>query len=307
MDIYFDGHCDTLSKAFDENKDLKSKDFDFNISNLDLNIPRIQTLATFVNPRFENGFKRAKNIIDYYYNINDDIILIKNKNNLNDVLEDRKIGVILSIENGKAIENDLNNIDVFFDKGIRMMGITWNDDNFIGCGCYTKADNGLTDFGIKYIKKLEDKNIIIDVSHCSEQTFWDTYRNTNKIIVATHSCCYGICRNKRNLKDKQIKAIASRGGIIGICFSNIFLNEFGKADVKDLVNHIDYIINLVGEDYVGLGSDFDGLENEHKLKDINNVSKILLLEDALIKKNYTRKRINKIMGLNWIRVFRNII
>ena len=303
MNIYADGHCDTLKKAFDIKKDLKYSELDFNIKDIELNIPRIQTLAAFVNTCYEDGFKRAKNLVEYYDEIKDETFLIKNVKDIEYVCKNNKLGVILSIENGKAIENDLKSIDWFYEKGIRMMGITWNDDNLIGCSCLTQKDIGLTDFGIEYVKKLESKNIIIDVSHCSEKTFWDTYNNTNKTLVASHSCCFGICSHKRNLKDEQIKAIAKRRGIVGICFANKFLSNNSIVDVNDILKHIDYIINLVGEDYVGLGSDFDGLNDESKLKDICNVSKVQVIEETLIKNGYSQDTIDKIMGKNWIRVF----
>lgn len=210
MNIYFDGHCDTLKKAFDDKKSLSFKNYDFNIEAAKMNNAVIQNLAAFVHTKFENGVKRATDIIDYYFVDKNQSILIKNKSDLEKVLKKKKIGIILSIENGKGIENDLDNIDYFYQKGVRIMSITWNDDNLLGCGCFSKNDYGLTSFGKKYVKKLEEKNIIIDVSHASEKTFWDTVENTNKMLVATHSNCYGICEHPRNLKDDQIKEISKR-------------------------------------------------------------------------------------------------
>lgn len=210
MKIYFDGHCDTLEKAFDNKKSLDFENYDFNLKDAKMNNSVIQNLAAFVHTEFEDGFKRGKDIVDYYFIDEKECVLIKNKTDLETVISDKKIGVILSIENGKAIEDDLKNIDFFFEKGVRIMGITWNDDNLLGCGCFSKNDLGLTDFGKEYVKKLEDKNIIIDISHSSEKTFWDIIKNTKKTIVATHSNCYGICEHSRNLKDDQIKEIAKR-------------------------------------------------------------------------------------------------
>lgn len=253
MDIYVDGHCDTLKKAFDDKKDLYFEEYDFNLKKINFDIPRIQNLAAFVHPDFEDGFQRAKNIINYYDTLKSDTVLIKSKNDLNYVLDNKKIGVILSLENGRGIENKIENIDWFYEKGVRIMGLNWNEDNLIGCGALTRNDIGLTDFGNAYVKKLEEKNILIDVSHASEKTFWDTISNTSKTIIATHSNVYSLCNHSRNLKDDQIKEIAKRGGIVGICFANKFLNEDSKnASIEDIVKHIDYIIHLVGEDYVGL-------------------------------------------------------
>lgn len=306
MNIYCDGHCDTLKKAFDEKKDLNNKKYDYNLEDIKMVNAIIQNLAAFVHTDFEDGFERAKNIVEYYFSSVSDITLITNKEDLENVVSNNKIGALLSIENGKAIENNLDNIDYFYEKGIKIMGITWNDENLLGSGCCSEKDNGLTEFGKAYIKKLEEKNILIDISHTSERTFWDTIKNTNKTIIATHSNCYNICNHPRNLKDEQIKEIAKRNGIIGICFASPFLREVGIANVEDIVKHITYIINLVGEDYVGLGSDFDGLKEEKKMQDIKGIKDVKIIEDYLIKYGYSQNTVNKIMGENWLRVLKNI-
>ncbi|MBP3596649.1 MAG: dipeptidase [Clostridia bacterium] len=307
MNIYCDGHCDTLKLAFDENKDLNFEKYDFNIINAKNNNPVIQNLAVFVHTDFENGFESAKNILEYYYSDISDISLITNKKTLEYVINSNSIGAILSIENGKAIENNLDNIDYFYRKGIKIMGITWNDENLLGSGCFSENDNGLTDFGIAYVKQLEKNNILIDISHTSEKTFWDTMENTNQTIIATHSNCYNICNHQRNLKDNQIKAIAERNGIIGICFASPFLRKSGIASVEDVVKHIEHIINLVGIDYVGFGSDFDGLNEENKMQDIKGIKDVKIIENSLKKLGYSQNNINKIMGQNWMRVLNKVL
>ena len=134
------------------------------------------------------------------------------------------------------------------------MSVTWNDDNDLGCGCKSKNDIGLTELGVEYVKKANEMGIVLDVSHLSEKSFWQVVNITNKPVVASHSNVYELCNNSRNLKDEQIKAIAKSGGIIGICYYSEFLNSSRKADVKDIVEHIKYIKNLVGIDYIGFGS-----------------------------------------------------
>ncbi len=307
MNIYIDGHSDTLTEIYDQKSEINNKKFCFNTEDAKEYVPIIQTLATFVRPTYEDGFKRANEVLDYFLENNKDIKIIKSKEDLDDVIQNKKVGGLLSIENGRAIENDLNNIDILYNKGIRMMSINWNEDNLLGTGAKTKENYGLTEFGIQYVKRLEEKNIIIDVSHSSEKTFWDVIDNTKGIIVATHSNCYNLCDHPRNLKDEQIKAIAERNGIIGICLCNFFLKNKGTTNVEDLIRHIDYIINLVGEDYVGLGTDFDGVEEEYRLLDIKRLSDMKILEKALQEHGYKEETINKIMGENWLRVIKNKI
>lgn len=305
MNIYIDGHCDTLKEAFINNDLISNLKYKFNLTASKNFVPIIQMLATFVGTDIQKGDEFAHNVIDYYLNNKLGTIQILNKDDIDYVINNKKIGILLTIENGKAIEKDLNNIDLFYEKGIRVMSLTWNDDNFIGCGAFTQKDEGLSEFGKKYVKKLEEKLMIIDVSHSSEKTFWDVYNITKKPIIATHSCCYSLVNHPRNLKDNQIRAIALRGGMIGICLCNPFLKKSGKANVENIIEHIDYIVKLVGEDFVGIGSDFDGVSKEHQLEDIKSICDMKLLEKSLIEYGYTAKTVNKIMGENWCKFLKN--
>ena len=304
MEILVDGHCDTIEVAFDKQKNIDDKSLNFNLK--DAKKPMIQMMATFISPEYKNSLKRAKDIINYFYEqyekFSDEIILVKTKEDIENLKE--KFGILLTIENGRAIENDLKNVDYFYDKGIRVMSINWNEDNLLGCGALTKNDIGLTELGKQYINKLNEKNIIIDISHSSPKTFWDTAKLSEKPIVATHSCCIEICNHPRNLTDEQIKQIAKMNGIIGICYSSTFLSEKKKASSKEIVKHISYIANLVGIDYVGLGSDFDGLEEEHLPTDIKGIKDIDKIKEELKNVGFTKEEIAKIWGENWLRVLR---
>lgn len=183
-----------------------------------------------------------------------------------------------------------------------MMGVTWNDDNELACGAQTTNDTGLTKLGKDYIKKLEEKHILIDVSHTSKKSFYDILKNTNNPIIASHSCADAICHHRRNLSDDQIKKLAKTGGVIGICFCKPFLTNKNKATVKDIIKHINYIVNLVGIDHVTFGSDFDGVEEEHKLEDIRSVKDMNKIIIELQKEGYRKDEIEKITSGNFLRV-----
>lgn len=313
MKILVDGHCDTLSKALDEKSDLENKEYCFNLVDANKKTPCIQMMAAYIAPKFVDngieGFNRAINILEQFKKDKDknEIIDILNKEDLNKTVDEKKIGIILTIENGSAISGNIENIEKLYEKGIRVMSVTWNEDNDLGCGALTKNDEGLTKLGEEYIRKLEEKNIIIDVSHSSEKTFWDITKCTNRTIVATHSCVNSICNHPRNLKDEQIIEIANREGIIGICFASHFLNESGKSNVVDIINHIKYIKDLVGIDYIGLGSDFDGVDFDDMPSDIRGIKDINKLEEKMKMEGFTEEEINKVMGENWLRVLRNIL
>lgn len=301
-----DGHCDTIQVALDKNIDLEDESLCFNLNEAIKKAPILQMTAAFVNPSYQNSFKRACDIISYFekqLNKYPEVLQqIKNKEDIESVRMQNKIGCLLTIENGRAIENNIENVEYFSKKGVKVMSVTWNEDNLLGCGALTKQDNGLTELGKQYIKKLNENRIIVDVSHSSEKTFWDVIKTTQKPVVATHSCCYSLRPHPRNLKDEQIKAIAEKQGIIGVCYSTCFLSKTGIAGTKEIAEHIAYIANLVGIDYVGLGSDFDGLEIEDIPMDLKSIGQIDNLMQALYNIGFNENEVEKIMGENWVKV-----
>ena len=303
-----DGHCDTIQVALDRGVDLEDKSLSFNLQEALEKVPILQMTAAFINPNYQNSFQRACDNIEHFERqikkYPNELIQVKTKEDIETVKREKKLGCLLTIENGRAIENKLENVEYFYQKGARVMSITWNEDNLLGCGANTKQDYGLTEFGKQYIEKLNEKKIIVDVSHSSEKTFWDAIKTSERPIVATHSCCYSLCPHPRNLKDEQIKAIAAKQGIIGICYCTSFLSETGIAETKKIAEHIAYISNLVGVDYVGLGSDFDGLEKENVPTDLKCIGQIDNLIQSLSNMGLHKNEIEKIMGENWLRILK---
>ena len=308
--VYIDSHCDTLSKALNEQKDLYQNDLQFSFEQANKVGGGIQVMASFIHTKFlttpNSAFERCNAILNKFKDFqknNNTNILVKNKNDVRNAINSNEIKVILSIENGAAINGNLNNIDYFYSEGIRIMSITWNDDNDLGCGATTKKDTGLTSLGIEYVKKLSNLNIIIDVSHLSEKSFWDVINTTDKPVVATHSNVYEICNHNRNLKDNQIIEIAKRGGMIGVCFYSDFLNVNKKADVRDIVKHMKYIKELAGIDCIGLGSDFDGMKDEEIVNGVENISKIDNIMEEMKLQGFSNEEIEKVMWRNWANYF----
>jgi len=311
--IIVDLHCDTIQRILDEKGDLKNKEYAFNIQEAYKTKPYFQFMACFINSKYLKSniaFDRANKLIDTYekqvLNNNDKIIKILSKNDIFEVINNKKVGTFLTIENACAIEDKLENVNYFYNKGVRCMSLVWNDDNQLSCGCLTKNDTGLTSFGKKAIKEMERLNILIDVSHISTKGFWDILKITDKSIIATHSCVKKLCNHPRNLSDSQIKEIAKQGGVVGVCFYSDFLNESQKATSKDIAIHIDYIVNLVGIEHVALGSDFDGIEKEKYPKDVKSVKDIKNIFKELKRMGYKTLDIAKIAGENSLRIMDNI-
>ena len=296
--MIIDGHCDTLSVGLDSKKNLDRLELQFSINKVIE--PTIQMMAIFISPEeyveegTQKAWNRTQNIINYFLEqkeiFKNDMIQIFYNNNLNNVKIKNKIGIVLTIENGSAICGDLSKIKVLYDMGVRVMSVTWNMDNDLGCGAETNNDTGITELGKKYIKELIKNNIIIDISHASKKTFWDVVdccNGTNAKLVATHSCVNSLCEHKRNLDDSQIKQIAKMNGIIGICYYTKFLTSQGQATIEDIINNISYIKNLVGIDYVGLGSDFDGVSENELSEEIRGIQDVYKLRKKMKIEGFT--------------------
>ena len=151
---------------------------------------------------------------------------------------------------------------------------------------------------------MEKLGIIFDVSHLSAASFWDAIEITEKPIIASHSNCYSLQKHPRNLTNKQIEAIAEKDGVIGLNFWTNLL-KMKKKNVQGLVDNVDYIKKLVGINYVGIGSDFDGIEDMVP-QGLEDVTKLENLTKELANRNYTKKEIKKFLGLNYLRVFKKV-
>lgn len=214
-----------------------------------------------------------------------------------------KIAGILGLEGGHSIENDLAKLITLYQRGIRYLTITWNNSTAWATSAQdaASATKGLSDFGKQVIRTLDSLGVIVDVSHTGIKTIEDILTVTKNPIIASHSGAWALNHHYRNLTDAQIKAIAARGGVIGVVFYPPFLSSTGKATLDDVVRHIDYIKNLVGVDYIAIGSDFDGIEVWPT--GLENVTKYPDLTMALMKKGYTADDMRKILGANYMRVF----
>jgi membrane dipeptidase len=177
--------------------------------------------------------------------------------------------------------------------------------NDLGDGVDSVKEAGLTSFGREVVKEMNRLGMIVDVSHLNEKGIWDVVELSEKPIIASHSNAKTLCSHRRNLTDKQIKAIAQKGGVIGINFAPQFLRDEGQATLEDVLNHIDYICELVGEDYIGFGSDFDGISSTPEgLKDISYFPAIL---EGLRKRGYTQEQIDKISHRNFENLIKKIL
>jgi len=218
-----------------------------------------------------------------------------------------KIAGVVVVEGGHCLEDKLENLTAFYNAGVRVMTITWNNSTSWAVSAKDAAGGtkgGLSEFGKQVIRMMDSLGMIIDVSHVGPQTVSDILATSSNPIIASHSGAAALRNHYRNLTDAQIRAIAQRGGVIGVVFYPTFLVSSGTARLENVLQHIDYIKNLVGVDYVALGSDFDGIETTPV--GLEDVTKFPAITEALLQRGYSRQDVRKILGENFMRVFRSV-
>lgn len=302
----FDAHCDTVQKITDFGGGIRKNSFHWDIERInDQNIDYVQVFAAFINKETdkETPFERCNKLIDCYFreiNLNKDFIChCQSAKDIEKAIKQRKIAALLSIEGGEALAGKIENLYHFFERGVRCLTLTWNYSNEICDGIDEVNGEGLSEFGMQVVLSANDLGMLLDVSHISEKGFWDVLEQTKKPIVATHSNAKTICPHRRNLSDEQILALINNGGCIGINLYSEFVSE-GKCEIKDVLKHIEHILTLGGENNVGIGCDFDGMESLPK--GINGVQDIHKLFDEMKKIGYADLLINKIASQNFLKL-----
>lgn len=314
-----DLHCDTIMALYqNKDKELSSNDLQIDINKLIKGNYLAQVFAMFVYLKAGNPFNICNEMIELFYSEikknKDKIAVALNYEQLLKNQEKGLLNAILSIEEGGVIDGILSNVDYFYALGVRMICINWNFYNGIGYPNFkltekpdfTKPNTelGLTQFGLDVIKRMEKLGMIIDVSHLSDKGFWDVYNNTTKPFIASHSNARSVCNHVRNLSDEMIKALASRGGVIGLNFCTNFISSDASITyTKDIVKHAIHIISVGGIDSLAIGTDFDGID---RTTEIDNAGEMNKLYDAFKEEGLTDLDIEKIFYKNFLRVFKEV-
>ena len=220
-------------------------------------------------------------------------------------VDDRKPSVCFGLENGFALNGNPENVDFFFNLGVRYITLCHNGDNDL-CDS-AKGNNthgGLSKLGREVVKRMNDLGMIIDVSHAADSTIRDVLALSKYPVVATHTSCRQICSHVRNMPDDLIKKLADKGGSLQICLYNWFLADDGNADLYTIINHVCHAVEVAGVDAVGIGSDFDGGGG---VPGCNDSSQLINISIELLRKGFDKSDVAKIMGGNFISVWKSII
>ena len=221
-----------------------------------------------------------------------------------DILQAKERGeraAILAVENSDALEKSLYVLPHLHQIGVRSITLTHSTRSFAADGCEVKNGGGLTHFGIRLVEEMNELGMLVDISHINERGFWDTLERSQHPIIGTHNCCRALCDHPRNLHDEQLKALAEKGGVVGITFVPFFVAD-RHPTLDGLLDHIEHAISVAGIDHVGLGSDFDGGGDL-----VQDATLLPQITTGLLARGYDEAALEKFLGLNWLRVFRHVV
>lgn len=235
--------------------------------------------------------------------------VVRTARELQSCLEDGTFAMELHFEGAEAIDPELDALEVYYQAGLRSLGITWSRPNIFAHGvpfqfpASPDTGPGLTGLGKALVHACNRLGIMVDLSHLNEAGFWDVAAISDAPLVATHSNAHAICASTRNLTDRQLDAIRDSEGLVGLNYNCGFLHPEGKRDsaldLGIMVDHLDYLIARLGDDKVGLGSDFDGATMPEDLRDASLQQNLLA---AMRARGYDEATIRKIAYENWLRV-----
>lgn len=248
----------------------------------------------------------------------------------------RRMGLVLGFQDTTPIEGDLANLDSFANFGVGVIQLTYNVRNLVGDGCLEPANGGLSRFGHQVVERMDQLRILVDLSHCGKATTADAIRASTRPVAITHSGCNAVARHPRGKDDEELRALADRGGVIGI-YLMPFLTPGRPARSADLVAHLEHALDTCGEDHVGIGSDLsttpipDSAEywSAHRefvssriargvaapyedpdilfnVVDLNHPRRLEMIADALAARGHPARVVEKVIGGNWVRLLTEV-
>ena len=250
-------------------------------------------------------------------------------------------GIVIDFQNTTAFGDDLSRVDYFYNLGLRMVQLTYNLRNLVGDGCTEAHQGGLSYFGREMVQRLNEARILVDVSHCSEQVGWDAMKISTAPIVVSHSASKAVCYHDRGKTDELAKAVADHGGYFGVVIVPGFIAESPEATLDDFARHIEHLVDVMGIDHVGIGTDKTGpgpgtesivqypdsmprhrpgsfdwagfrlkehrLTPEYHLNGYRDFGDWPNLTVELAQRGFNEEELRKVLGLNFLRVFREVV
>ena len=321
---YIDMHCDTLMRAYIEKKEsiYQNPEFMLDIDRMRKGNCLAQYFAIFMLQEsmweesrgpFPNDLEYIKSLVSIFQkSMKEYSELIAPAGTMQELEENAaagKISGILTLEDGRAVAGQLERLEWMYEQGIRMITLTWNYENCFG---YPNSEDrgimqkGLKPFGKEAIVRMNELGMAVDVSHLSDGGFWDVVKLSKKPFVASHSNCRALSPHSRNMTDEMIRALAEKGGVMGLNFAGPFLNADAasrESTLARMILHLKHMVKVGGIEIAAIGTDFDGTEG---IFDIPDCSKMQLLFETMGKHGFTEAQIEKIAYQNVKRVMGDI-
>jgi membrane dipeptidase len=314
--IVIDTHCDTLMSYLPQ-RGRPKRSLGERSEHGHIDLPRMidggvtcQTFAIYTGnkPIVPDATLKALQMTDVFYEgieANDGIVAVTSADEIVAAKKAGKATGLLSIEGAEPLMGDIGLLRVFYRLGVRMLSFAWNFRTPFADGLGARrAESKLPELGVQALEEMERLGMIFDVSHLTDTVFWDVADVMKGPFIASHSNCRAVCDHPRNLTDDMIRALADHGGVMGMNFAPAFVDK-EKATVERMVDHVDHVVDLVGPDHVGLGSDFDGIGSTPE--GLEDVSKMPNMTRVMVSRGYGDEDILKILGGNHLRVFKQII
>ena len=256
---------------------------------------------------YQNTKSMIKILNEIIIKSNNKIVLCKKGTEIKESIKNNKVAVILHIEGAEAIDENFKTLYELYDIGLRSIGLVWSRKNIFATGVpFSYPSNpdtgeGLTNLGKNLVKLCDEKNILLDLSHLNEKGFWDVAKLSKNPLIATHSNSHFLTNHSRNLTNDQLSEIKRSKGIVGINFATAFLRSDGQmksdTNLQYILDHFEHLLSFLGEDYVSIGSDFDGALVPDRIKNLEGMEN---LKNFMLDKGYKNEIIEKFFYKNWI-------
>lgn len=311
-----DLHCDTLLRCYmNRDHSLRSNSGHVDLLRLRQGGITAQCFAIYV-PSHENAAAKGIRVSPWdFYKACRDIFYAEIKKNTDlaapaftaaDVERNEKAGkisAILTVEDCVELDGQIERLDELYRDGVRMATLTWNYENTLGYPHSSDTSRGLKEFGFLALEKMNALGMVADVSHLSDEGFWDVIHHSQKPFAASHSCARALCAHSRNLSDGQLRAMGERGCVVGVNFNADFLRSGSLlSTTEDILRHVEHVIQVAGEDSPALGSDFDGIGCGLEIRDCTGMQS---LREALHKR-FGYRLTEKVCRLNALRLFHDV-
>ena len=313
---FFDLHCDTAYECRCVlGSDIKNGAHHLSLGRGEYLGGWHQIFAIFM-PDDENGAPvRGSGAVAHYESVRDFIysqerlfpdrfVLCRDRESFLSSEKPGVCGAIMSVEGGSAAAGSLERIRSMYSDGVRLMTLTWNAENELASGVKAPRIGGLKDFGRQAVELMNELKMAVDVSHLSDEGFWDVAEVSKIPFVASHSCSRALCPHPRNLTDEMFREIVKQGGIVGINFARCFLEKDSNADITDILRHTEHFLSLGGEKAVCMGSDFDGTDMPDGVTGVESMGK---LYELFLRHNYNEDLVRDIFWNNAHRYFDSYI